>query len=192
MIKLQKDRHAHVFLAEHFLRKDEGVFIASCDYQMVYDEAEYQKLLDDENVDVIIWTFKIGAVKKADPNGFAYCRAQGDKVLEVVEKRTISDDPQNDPAVTGSFTYKKSSLFVQGAQDMIKKNIRVNNEFYVGTSINQLIEKDYNVVKFEVDKFISFGTPLELQLFYYWQDYFDNLADHPYSMAYGHKIRGNL
>ncbi|MBI5787925.1 MAG: hypothetical protein HZA78_03605 [Candidatus Schekmanbacteria bacterium] len=168
-------------LAESQLDPREGLFIASCDYQTVYDKEKYARLSADKNVDVIIWTFKIGAIKKANPNAFAYCVTDGDRVLEVVEKRTISDTPQLDPAVVGSFTYRTSELFVRGAKQMIEKNIRVNNEFYVGTSINQLIEEGYNVVSFEVGKFISFGNSFELQAVQYWQDYFDHLEEHPYS-----------
>ena len=168
--------------ARHKFTPGEGLFIASCDYQTVYDKEKYRRLLANEEIDVIIWTFRIGTIKKADPNAFAYCRTEGNHVLEVVEKRTISDTPQLDPAVVGSFTYRDAALFVRGAEMMIEKNIRVNNEFYVATSINQLIEQGCNVVTFEVEKFISFGNSFELQMVQYWQEYFDRLEDHPYSI----------
>jgi dTDP-glucose pyrophosphorylase len=176
-------------LAEPFFNKNEGLFIASCDYQMIYDEQKYQALLEDSSIDVIIWTFRIGALKMANPNAFAYCKRKGNQVIEVVEKRTISDDPYNDPAVVGSFSYRTCNLFTQGAKKMIKKNIRVNNEFYVGTSINQLIEAGAKVVTFDIDKFISFGDPFELASLQYWEDYFDSLEDHPYKITYGHGER---
>ncbi len=174
-------------LAEPVIDINERLFIASCDYQMIYDREKYEQLLLNDDIDVIIWTFKIGTIKKATPNAFAYCRTEGSRVIEVVEKRTISDTPHLDPAVVGSFTYRTGDLFLHGAKKMIDKNVRVNNEFYVGTSINQLIEEGYNVVTFEIDKFISFGNPFELLLFQYWQDYFDHLSDHPYSINYGYK-----
>ena len=88
--------------------------------------------------------------------------------------------PEKDHAIVGSFTFKRAEFFKRAAKKMIQKNIRVNNEFYVGTSVNQLIEEGCRVALFEVDKFISFGNPFELSLFYYWQDYFDRLEDHPF------------
>ena len=108
-------------------------------------------------------------------------------MVEVVEKQTISDNPYENPAVVGSFAYRNAAMFVHGAKKMIGKNIRVNGEFYVGTSINQLVEEGYNVVNFEVDEFISFGNPYELIHFEFWEEYFDSLPDHPYKMNYGHK-----
>lgn len=171
---------ATCLLAEAAFDPQASLFIAACDCEMVYDKQRYEALANDPTVDVIIWTFKIGAIKKANPNAFAYCRVENGRVTEVVEKRTISNDPYSDPAVVGSFTYRRSDLFVRGAKEMIAKNIRVNNEFYVGTSINQLIEAGYRVVTFEIDKFISFGNPFELRNFEYWEEYFDQLPDHPY------------
>ena len=167
-------------LAKDLLEPEEPLFIASCDYQMIYDKEKYTQLMADDSIDVIIWTFKIGTIKKANPEAFAYCRTEGNRVTEVVEKQTISDTPYLDPAVVGSFTYKKSELFMRGVTKMIEKNIRVNGEFYVATSINQLIEESRNVVTFEVDRFISFGNPFELSIVQFWEDYFHHLEEHPY------------
>lgn len=164
-------------LAEKLIDRRETLFIASCDYQMVYNKNAYDLLLKDSTIDVIVWTFKIGAIKKADPKAFAYCKISNGQVVQVVEKSTISDSPENDSAVVGSFTYKNADLFFQSAKKMIEKNIRVNGEFYVGTSINQLIEQGYKVVSFEIEQFISFGNPFELETFNYWYKYFSETGN---------------
>ncbi len=169
-------------LAESYLNPEEGLLIASCDYQTVYDQNRYAALVQDESIDVIIWTFRMGTIKKANPRAFAYCVTRGEEVVEVVEKRTISAAPEKDPCVAGSFTYRRSSDFIRGAKKMIERDLRVNNEFYVATSINQLIEEGKKVVTFEVDYFISFGNPFELELVQYWQEFFDQLEDHPYTL----------
>ncbi|MBI5698784.1 NTP transferase domain-containing protein [Candidatus Saganbacteria bacterium] len=171
-------------LAEDRMRADESLFISSCDYQVVYDHAAYQRLLDDPTVDVIIWTFKNPLAVKKNPLAYAYCRVKDGRVIEVVEKSTVSDQPEKDPAVVGSFFFRRSEDFLAGAKRMIERGIRVNREFYVGTSINQLVEAGNKVVVFEVDRFISFGTPFELKLFQYWEEYFDRLEDFDYSAQY--------
>ncbi len=127
-------------LAENQLIDDQALIISSCDYQLVYNEEVYDKLLKDLSIDVIVWTFEIGQIKKHSPNEFAYCRTNGPIVKEIVEKKTISNTPHLDPAVVGTFTFRYSSDFVWAAKKMINKNIQINGEYYVGTSINQLIE----------------------------------------------------
>ena len=53
-------------------------------------------------------------------------------VTEVAEKNPISDI-----ATVGYYYWKKGSDFVKYAEDMIEKDIRVNNEFYVCPVFNQ-------------------------------------------------------
>jgi len=45
---------------------------------------------------------------------------------------------------------------------------------YVGTSINYLIEQGKKVVIFDIDQWISFGDPFELQVLEYWDEHFNN------------------
>lgn len=168
-------------LAEEHLDTDEPLLISSIDYQLVYDEAAYARMAQDPTVDVAIWTFQQKSIITKDPEAFAYCRTEGDRVVEVVEKQTISDNPRLDPAFTGTLYYRRARDFVRGAKTMIARNIRVNNEFYVGTSVNQLIAEGRRVVIFPVEKFVSFGDPLELQLFHAWEDFFYHEPNHPYS-----------
>lgn len=153
--------------------KDQSLFIASCDYQTVYDENEWNKIVEDQEIDVAIWTYRLGHGLTKNPNAFAYCLTDnGRDVLKVVEKQTISDNPGRDPMVVGTFWYRRTSDFVSGVEKMVEKNIRVNNEFYVGTSINQLIEDGKKVVIFDITQWVSFGDPFELKVFEYWDDYF--------------------
>nr|BFD31169.1 hypothetical protein GTC16762_07870 [Pigmentibacter ruber] len=161
-------------LVKDQLHPDAHLFIASCDYQTIYNKKIWQEILEDEEIDGAIWTFRMGTGIFKNPNAFAYCRVATDNktIIEVIEKKTISDNPENDPAVVGSFWFRKSSDFILGAETMIKNDIRVNNEYYVGTSINTLLQLGRKFVIFDVDQWISFGDPFELQVFEYWESHF--------------------
>ena len=76
--------------------------------------------------------------------------------------------------VTGTFWFRKGKHFVEGVKGLIEEDIRINDEYYVGTSINFLISKGLKVKVFEVDNWVSFGDPIELNLYYFWQDYMRN------------------
>jgi hypothetical protein len=51
---------------------------------------------------------------------------------------------------------------------MFKKKTTINNEYYVGNSINELIKKNYNVLPFQVEQYICLGTPRDLNVYKYW------------------------
>ena len=48
---------------------------------------------------------------------------------------------------------------------MIKKNIRVNNEFYVCPVFNEAINKDKKILIEEINKMWGLGTPEDLEYF---------------------------
>ena len=93
-------------------------------------------------------------------------------MTSIVEKKTISKFPQNDQMVVGSFWFKNFSLIEDCYKNSKNKSLKINNEYYIGESINFLIKKGKNVLNFEIDKWISLGDPFELNMYYYWKDYF--------------------
>jgi hypothetical protein len=96
------------------------------------------------------WSFA-----KIDDDGF---------VTEVAEKNPISDI-----ATVGYYYWKHGSDFVKYAEQMIDRNIRVNNEFYVCPVFNQAIEDEKKIITFDVPKMWGLGTPEDLN--YYLENY---------------------
>ena len=59
------------------------------------------------------------------------------------EKEVISNE-----ATVGIYYWKHGSDYVKYAEQMIQKNIRVNNEFYVAPIFNEAIADDFKPVRF--------------------------------------------
>jgi CTP:molybdopterin cytidylyltransferase MocA len=165
---------ATCLLAIGHLPDDAQLLIASCDYEVRYDGSAWRALIDDQSVDGVIWTYRMSGAVLKDPSAFAYCRVADDgrTVTEVVEKRTVGDRPEEDPMVVGTFWYRRAGDFKRGAQTMIARGITVGGEYYVGTSINTLLEEGARFVIFDIDQWISFGDPFELRVLEYWEDHF--------------------
>lgn len=92
---------------------------------------------------------------KYNENGF---------VTIVREKEVISDE-----ATVGIYNFARGAEFVKYAHDMIEKNIKVNNEFYVAPVYNMMIEDKkkigfYNVGKVDNGMY-GLGTPSDLKRF---------------------------
>jgi NDP-sugar pyrophosphorylase family protein len=79
---------------------------------------------------------------------------------EVAEKNPISSD-----ATVGIYHWKKGSNFVKYADQMIEKNIRTNNEFYVCPVYNEAFKDGLKVKASLVDEMWGMGTPEELNNF---------------------------
>jgi hypothetical protein len=81
-------------------------------------------------------------------------------VTEVAEKKVISKN-----ATVGIYYWKNGSDYVKYAKEMIQKNIRVNNEFYVCPVFNQAIEDNKKISISMVNEMHGLGTPEDLNAF---------------------------
>ena len=167
-------------MAEHLLEKDKQLLISSCDYSFVYDEEKLKQIIDREKPDAMIWTFREYPDARLAPKAYAYVVIENGRITRISEKVPISDTPHKDHIVQGIFWFKDVETFLWCAKQMIEKKITVNGEYYVATAMNELIEAGKKVVPFELEKYICWGTPLDLKTFEFWENYFSDLSSHPY------------
>jgi dTDP-glucose pyrophosphorylase len=81
-------------------------------------------------------------------------------VTEVAEKKPISNN-----ATVGIYYWKKGSDYVKYVEQMISKNIRTNNEFYVCPVFNEAINDGKKIKSFTIEKMWGLGTPEDLKHF---------------------------
>ena len=142
-------------LAKEYINSDSPLFFANSDQFVDWDSNEFMYKMQESNCDGGIVTFKATHPKwsfaKIDDNGF---------VTEVAEKNPISDN-----ATVGYYYWKLGSEFIKYAEQMIERNIRVNNEFYVCPVFNQAIEDCKKIRIFESAKMWGLGTPEDLKFY---------------------------
>ena len=84
------------------------------------------------------------------------------KWLQVEEKKK---NPISNIATVGYYYWKHGSDFIKYAEQMIEKNIRVNNEFYVCPVFNQAIKDKKQIKIFNVKGMWGLGTPEDLKYY---------------------------
>ncbi len=115
-----------------------------------------EKILDKKlKFDGIISVFDNDNIK------YSYARIGQDNFIEeVAEKKVISNH-----ATAGMYYFSKGSDFIWAADQMIKKNITVNKEFYVGPTYNELILKGKKFIIDKVESIWDLGTIENIMLF---------------------------
>jgi len=142
-------------LAKEYINNDYPLLMANSDQFAEWDSSEFMYKMVEQNVDAGILSFKSTHPKWsfAKVNEFGY-------VTEVAEKKPISDI-----ATVGIYYWSKGSDYVKYAEQMISKNIRVNNEFYVCPVFNEAIKDNKKIKTFNIEKMWGLGTPEDLQYF---------------------------
>lgn len=142
-------------LAKEYINNDSPLLMANSDQFVEWNASEFLYKMYEQKNDGGIVTFKSTHPKwsfaKTDESG---------RVLEVAEKNPISDN-----ATVGIYYWKHGSDYVKYAEQMIEKNIRVNNEFYVCPVFNEAIQDNKVVRVFEINKMWGLGTPEDLSYF---------------------------
>lgn len=163
------------------------IVIGACDNGALYDREAYRTLAEDPTVDVIIWGARGHANAVRNPQMFGWIDAENGIIRRVSVKTPLAN-PQHDPIVTGTFTFRRVEDFRRAVARMIERNGRINGEFYIDNCINDAIELGLSCRLFEVQSYISWGTPNDLKTFEYWQSCFHKWAGHPYRLEKDSRI----
>lgn len=161
-------------LAKNLVNLDESLFIGSCDGSMVWDREKYSELIAEPDTDIVAFAFTRQRNLAMNPKAFGWIKTNGNKIDSVSVKIPLSDNPYNDYAITGFFYFKTANLFFEIVENLVKYNVRINNEFYVDSCINQGIKLGYTAKIFVVDQYIGWGAPEELKEYEFWENYFSH------------------
>ena len=142
-------------LAKKYINNSDPLIIANSDQYINWNSSKALYDFNSKNLDGAILTFEAIHPKWS----YAKCNEEG-YVTEVAEKKVISKN-----ATVGVYYWKHGSDYVESAEKMIKKNIRVNNEFYVCPVYNEFLAKNKKVKIHNVDKMWGLGTPEDLDNF---------------------------
>jgi len=148
-----------VLLAKEFINNRDQLMIANCDQYIHIDINKYLVKLDDPSADGLIMTMK------AYDNKWSFIKLNDkNEITKVVEKEVISDE-----ATVGIYNYQRGEDFVWAAEKMIAKNLRVNNEFYVAPTYNEMIKAGNKIRNFNIGEIgksmFGLGTPEDLNIF---------------------------
>jgi len=140
-------------LAKKYINNSHPLIIANSDQYISWNSSKALYDFNSKNLDGAILTFEAIHPKWS----YAKCDVDG-YVTEVAEKKVISKN-----ATVGVYYWKHGSDYVKSAEKMIKKNIRVNNEFYVCPVYNEFLSTNKKVMIHNVDQMYGLGTPEDLE-----------------------------
>lgn len=148
-----------VLKAKDLINNENPLMIANSDQYVDIDINDYLATMDEQDLDGLIMTMTAN-----DPKWSYVGLSTENLVGKVVEKQVISSE-----ATVGIYNFKKGSDFVDAAEDMIKKNMRSNNEFYVAPAYNQIIEQGGKIGIYNIGSegmgMYGLGIPADLRYF---------------------------
>ncbi len=134
---------------------DEELVISNCDQWLEWDSARFLDAMRAEEVQGGIPVFRSTHPK------WSYAKVDGTQyVTEVAEKRPISPW-----ATCGVYWWQSSHQFVAAARAMLAAGKKVNGEYYVAPTYNELIAWGGTVGVYNRLRMYGLGTPEDLEEF---------------------------
>lgn len=160
------------------LNPEHPVMISACDNGVYYDSEKYRKLLDNDDVDIIVWCFSNNATSRLYPQMYAWLdvdeneEKENGRIKRVSIKKPFTDGTENKYAIIGTMLFKKGRYFEEGLVEIYKHNLTTNGEFYVDNMLEPLIAKGYKCHIFNTTNYLCWGTPNDYKTYNYWFDFF--------------------
>lgn len=144
-------------LAQEFINNDEELIITNCDQIMNWKSQDFINYVRKSSFDGVVVTYDSDTAK----NSYVSINNYG-KATQFAEKQVISKYSLN-----GIHYWKKGRYFVESSNKMILKDNRVNNEFYISLTYNEMIKEglDVGIYHIDSDKHNAVGTPEDLELY---------------------------
>lgn len=138
-------------LAKDLINNDSRLVIYTPD---VFFRPKFNVNNIDESYDGFLLGFK------ANNPAHSYIQAEGEFVTKTAEKQIISSN-----AAVGYYYFKRGSDFVKYAEQMVSREIKTNNEYYICPIYNLLINDKLSVGCNNVEQMYVLGTPQDLEFF---------------------------
>ncbi len=140
----------------------ENVFISYCDIHWLWNKKKFRSLKNNT-----VFCYKGWHPFTVDNNNYAFCKTKKSNIIKVKEKGSFTKSWQRESLSIGLFFFKKSSEMLTSMKKIIKKNIKVNKEFFPSLSYNFLNTKKV----LHIDNFVHIGKPEYFEIFKKWKNY---------------------
>lgn len=146
-----------ILLAKEFIDNDEELVTTNCDQRTEWNHNNFIQFCRNSNSDGVVVTYPYKEIKIGEKSPYSFIQIDSNGNAEKLEEKTAISEL----ALCGIHYWKHGKDFVYSANEMIKNNDRVNNEFYVAKTYNYLIKNGLRIKHYPLNygQFFSLGTP---------------------------------
>lgn len=168
-----------IYQARAELPLEDAFFIVYCDIFWTWDYAQVESLLDQDGV---VYTRRQFHPHLVGNNYSAFCRPapqDPNRLQEMREKGSFTDQWMNEPLSVGGFYVRDGKAMMQAIATMIAEDRKVSQEFFPSVLFNDLINAGQNIRLQDVDFFVHWGVPAQLEDLRTWVQTCRKLAEKP-------------
>lgn len=162
--------------ASHLLDPKEEVVVNYADFTCLWNFQEFLLDARSRRLHGSVPAYRGFHPHSSGSTNYAYIQEKNLRLHAIREKQPFTADKTQEFASTGTYYFQKSSLMVDYFQQLIKKRISVNGEYYASSAFDLMAKDSLDVGVYEIQHFMQWGTPEDLDEYNYWSNSFRLLA----------------
>ena len=147
---------------------NEPVIVNYCDFTCYWDYNNFKNFVIDTDADGVIPSYRGFHPHTLWSNYYAYVKTDGLFALDIQEKQPYTDQPRDEFASSGTYYFKTGELMQTYFERCIDERLMVGNEYYVSMAYKPMMEDGLNVQVYELEYFMQWGTPTDLEEYPSW------------------------
>ena len=176
IIGIEKHTQGPVYALTHvydYILDDEEVMISYCDYGMDFDFNNFQNKLREGNFDGAVPCYTGFHPHLLHGNVYAGVRVNEHNVMiDIREKHSFTENPMESHHSVGAYYFRRGSDLKKYHDELLASNIRLNGEAYTSMIYYLYLRDGHNIYVPEVQRFMQWGTPTDLEEYEAWSRYF--------------------
>lgn len=159
--------------AFNLIDDDDEVIVNYCDFTLKWSYQDFLQKVRNNNCAGAVPSFRGFHPASLGDTYYAYMKVDENNYLtDLREKEPFSDNRMEDYASTGTYYFKKGSLFKNYAQQVMAMQMNVKGEAYVTLPYILMLQDGVKILHYEVEKFICWGTPRDYEIYKFWSEFF--------------------
>ncbi len=150
----------------------EPVIVNYCDFSCYWHYDGFKEFVIKENLDGAIPSYRGFHPHTIWSNYYAYLKIRENLLIDIQEKKPFSKDPRKEFASSGTYYFKNGQIMKDYFSKCIDLELKVNEEYYVSMVYKEMIKDGLKIGPFELEHFMQWGTPRDLEDYLYWSDIF--------------------
>jgi putative flippase GtrA/NDP-sugar pyrophosphorylase family protein len=165
-----------VLQAREFIRRDAPVFVNYCDFSCYWDWEDFKAFAARTRCAGAIPAYRGFHPHSLGQTFYAYLKERDGWVQDIQEKRPFTDRPMEEYASSGGYYFETGALCLDACNTAVERDLNTGGEYYMSLAYKPLLDRGLPVAVYEVQHFMQWGTPADLEEYKGWSSVFRRLA----------------
>ena len=160
-----------VLQAAAYIDDGKPTILNYCDFSVYWNYEHFKPQCKNRVAAAVLPRTKV-SIRTALARTCTVTYAKRRRLLEIREKHCFTDNRMNEYASAGTYYFRSGALIKRYFRAALEANLAVQGELFASLPYNLMVADGLDVLVYELEHFLQWGTPEDLEEYQSWSNYF--------------------